>query len=79
MADENRLSKHLQESYEGDEDLSGGVSEDKLVVEVQSLSADPEAGDSGCSWLHLTPRDDVEVQGMASTYCSQLDDLTILT
>lgn len=79
MADDKRASEHLKESYEGNQDLSQGVGEDKLPMEVQSLSVDPEAGHFGCSSLHSTPRDDVEVERVASTHRSQLDDLTTPT
>lgn len=79
VADDKRTSEHLKEGYEGHQDFSEGVGEDKLAMEIQPLPADPEAGYFGCSSLHSTPRDDVEVEVVVSTHCSQLDDLTTLT
>lgn len=77
MADDERAAEHLKESYKGDEHLSEGVGENRLPVQVQPLPVNLEASHLGSSSLHSTARDDVEVQRVASTHRSQLDDLTI--
>lgn len=79
MANDEGSTKHLKESDEGDHDLSEGVGEDEATIEVESLSADLKARDSGRSSLNATAGDDVQVERVAAAYCSQLDDLAVLT
>lgn len=79
MADDERSVEHSEEGNEGDEDLSQRVGADEPVVQVQSVFVDPESSQLSRPALHRTPRDNVQVEGVASAHRSQLYDLTTLT
>lgn len=79
MADNERMVEHSQEGDEGDEDLSQRVGGDELAVEVEPAPADSESRHLRCARLQRTPWNDVQVEGVASAHCRQLDDVTAAT
>lgn len=79
VANKKWAFKHLKESDERDQDLPEGVGEERLAMEVQSVSADLKARHFGCSVLNSSAWDHIQVQGVTSAHCSQLDDFTVWT
>lgn len=79
MADNERMAEHSQEGDEGDEDLAQRVGGDELAVEVEPAPVDSESRHLRCTRLQRTAWNDVQVEGVASTHCRQLDDVTTTT